>query len=171
MKLKLLLLTTILSLTACQPDDSQNAENDQAQKTEQLQDEANRQLGMPDIVNFQERRMAKQILELRDTTISTHTYLVNQMKGCLVYMGNSIGYGLPYAVQYTNPQRIAKFTETPEHGNVTLPQADPNGLYMPAEAHGTWVMMYDANTKKTTPVYIEPDVIVSPFRLTTQECK
>ena len=131
MKLKLLLLTTILSLTACQPDDSQNAENDQAQKTEQLQDEANRQLGMPDIVNFQERRMAKQILELRDTTISTHTYLVNQMKGCLVYMGNSIGYGLPYAVQYTNPQRIAKFTETPEHGNVTLPQADPNGLYMP----------------------------------------
>ena len=168
MKLKLLLLTTVLSLTACQPANSQNAEKDQAQKTEQLQAEANRQLGMPDIVNFQERRMAKQILELRDKTISTHTYLVNQMKGCLVYLGNSVGYGLPYSVQYTNPQKVVR---DGENAWGAIPQADPNGLYMPADAHGTWVMMYNADTKTTTPVYIEPDVIVSPFRLTTQECK
>lgn len=166
MKLKAILLSTVfLALAGC--DDPNNAERDQAIKTDQLQAEANRQLGMPAIVNFQERRMAKQILELRDQTISTNTYIINQFKGCLVFVGTSVGYGLPYSVQYTNPQHY-----TYAHGAYQImPQADPNGLYMPADAHGTWVMMYNAGDKKTTPVYIEPDVIVSPYRLTAQECK
>lgn len=170
MKFRTLMIVLLLAftLTSCKMPPS-SAESDQKEKTEALQAEANRQLGMPAIVNFQERRMAKQILELRDQTIGTHTYIVNQMRGCLVYLGASIGYGLPYAVQYTNPQKTIEGQTQGEF--TTIPQADPNGLYMPPDAHGTWVMMYNEDDKKTTPVYIEPDVIVSPFRLTTQECK
>jgi hypothetical protein len=147
------------------------ADVEQAQKTKQLNEEANRQLGMPAIINFQEKRMMKQLYELRDTEISTQTYIVNSMKGCLVYLGQSVGYGLPYATQYSNPQRIMAYNETPEHGNTLIPQSEPNGLFMPVDAHGTWVMMFNPDKKEVEPVYMEPDVIVSPFRLTNQECK
>jgi len=47
----------------------------------------------------------------------------------------------------------------------TLPQADPNGLFMPTSSSATWLMMIDPETNKPRPVYIEPEIIVSPFRL------
>jgi hypothetical protein len=48
-----------------------------------------------------------------------------------------------------------------------LPQADPNGLFSPASAEGTWILMKDPNGKEVKPVYIEPRIIVSPFKLKT----
>jgi hypothetical protein len=51
-------------------------------------------------------------------------------------------------------------------GNVTLPQPEPNGLFMPAAADGTWVMCLDPKDKAVKPVFVEPRVIVSPFPLT-----
>jgi len=73
----------------------------------------------------------------------------------------SIGYGLPYATQYTNPQKPVYEV----HGNITLPQADPNGLYSPAGADGTWVLCVDHKDGKAKPVFIEPRIIVSPMPL------
>lgn len=89
--------------------------------------------------------------------------------GCLVYLGASIGYGMPYATQFSNPQKVV-YEGGYQQSFGTLPQAEPNGLYMPPDAHGTWIMLYNAETKQADPVYVEPDVIVSPFRLTAQEC-
>ena len=166
MKKLLLTACAVLSLTACNIEAS--AEKEQARATEALTAEANRQIGMPDIINFQERRLAKQILEMRDTEIATHSYIKNDMRGCLVYLGASIGFGLPYAVQFTNPQ-VSDY-----HGNGgshALPQADPNGLYMPDSLTATWVLLFDPNTKKTAPVYVESELTVSPFRLKHIECK
>jgi hypothetical protein len=81
--------------------------------------------------------------------------------GKLTYMGETIGYPLPYATQYTNPQKI----ERPYSGvYVTLPQADPNGLFSPASAEGTWVLMKNPNGKDVTPVYVEPRVVTSTFK-------
>jgi hypothetical protein len=54
---------------------------------------------------------------------------------------------------------------------MALPQADPNGLFSPASAEGTWVLLKDPNGKETRPVYIEPRIIVSPFKLNTDEKK
>lgn len=164
------LLSVFLCLTAESCDTPQpTAEQKQTAKTTQSLNEADRQLGMPAIINFQEKRMMKELYEKRDTKLATHSYIVNQMKGCLVYLGASIGYGMPYATQYSNPQRTV-FEGGLQRGFGSLPQAEPNGLYMPSDAHGTWVMLYNAETKQADPVYIEPDVIVSPFRLTKQEC-
>jgi len=93
----------------------------------------------------------------------TYTYIVPEMTGKPVFLCNSIGYGIPAATQYTNPQKIAAAQH--QTGYAVLPQADPNGLFSPASAEGTWVMCKDPNGDKVRPVYIEPRVIVSPFEL------
>jgi len=46
-----------------------------------------------------------------------------------------------------------------------MPQADPNGLFMPEGLSATWVMLWDENTEEFRPVYFEPVIIVSPFIL------
>jgi hypothetical protein len=100
----------------------------------------------------------KQIIELRDTKVSTITY-IRDMNGNLHKVCNSIGFGIPYATQYTNPQKR-------EYNGIVLPQADPNGLFSPASAEGTWVLC--SNPKKPSevaPVYIEDRITVSPFEL------
>ena len=102
---------------------------------------------MPAITNFAEKRMMKDILELRDKMQPTYTYLVGA-NNQLTLLCNSVGYGLPYATQYTNPNL-----------------ADPNGLYTPASADGTWVLCLNPKTKAVEPQYIEPRVIVMTYPL------
>ena len=134
-----------------------------AVQQEQMMKEANAQTGMPAIVNFQERKMMKMILELRDKeNLVCYAYIVSEMTGKLTFLGKCIGYGLPYATQYTNPM---KTYGSYQGGYEILPQADPNGLFMPASAEGTWLMLIDPLLNEARPVYIEPRIIVSPFRL------
>ncbi len=136
----------------------------EVRQQQQLSDQARQEVGMPAIVNFQEKRVLKQILELRDTKIVTVTY-TQSLDAKLHKLCDSIGYGIPYATEYTNPMRPAESFETHEQGNVTLPQADPNGLYSPASAEGTWVLCLNPATKEVAPVYVEPRIVVSPFPL------
>lgn len=138
------------------------ADKRQAKETKKRLLEANKNVGMPDIVNFTELRLARDILELRDQeSISTYTYLVS-LEGKLVFLGESIGYGLPYSVQFTNPERIYRHANG-SHG--TLPQADPNGLFMPDGLSATWILLKDPDTGEARPTYVEPSIIVSPFKL------
>jgi len=158
MKKLLLVLPLLAVLTAC--DDHPDSRRIEAAKQEELQLQAVQSVGMPAITNFAEKRMFKDILELRDRSVPTTTYLVG-MNNQLTKVCDSVGYGLPYATQYTNPQmRVSG-----QNGNVTLPQADPNGLYSPAAADGTWVLCVDHKDGKAKPVYIEPRIIVSPIAL------
>lgn len=160
------LMTAVLAcfaLSACDMA-APSATQVEARRQDQLTMQAVEQVGMPAIVNFQEKRVLKQILELRDTKISTVTYLID-LKAGLHKICDSIGYGIPYATQYTNPERIAKRGETRYSDDITLPQADPNGLYSPASADGTWVLCLDPVSKSVSPVYIEPRIVVSPFPL------
>jgi hypothetical protein len=159
MKSILTLVAVATLLTAC--DQQPTSTQIERRKQEELSMQAVTQVGMPAITNFAEKRMMKDIMELRDQNVATTTYITD-MNGKLHKICNSIGYGLPYATQYTNPQRIAYDSG---HGSVTLPQADPNGLYSPASADGTWVLCVDAKTGKAKPVFIEPRVIVSPIPL------
>lgn len=170
MKTKMLLLFTgiicFILFTAESCDDQQNSNRELGQKQEQLMQEANRQVGMPAIKNFQERKLMKMIFELRDQeNLVCYCYLANEMNGTVgQFIGKCIGYGLPYATQYTNPEvDIYSTTASSIHHN--LPQADPNGLFMPSSAEGTWVMLIDPATNEPHPVYIEPRVIISPFKL------
>jgi len=155
-----LTLGTVLGLVLVGCDVKESSTQIERRKQEELTMQAVTQVGMPAITNFAEKRMFKDILELRDRSVPTTTYLVG-MNNQLTKLCDSVGYGLPYATQYTNPQRIADYT----HGVVALPQADPNGLYSPASAEGTWVLCVDHKTGKPQPLYIEPRIIVSPFAL------
>lgn len=135
-------------------------------QTQQQQDSINnvrQQVGMPGITNFTELRMMKRLYEMRDQEVVTYSY-IQDMQGRLWHLCDSLGYGLPYSAQFSNPQRPAYAYETHEQGNITLPQAEPNGLYMPDNAEGTWVNCA-TNKGEFHPVYVEPRVIVSPFKL------
>lgn len=144
--------------------DKPDSDDIQSEQQERILAEGTSQVGMPGIRNFRERKLAKQILELRDQEgLVTYAYLWNDTRGCVTFFCDSIGYGLPYATQFSNPQKIAY-----KGGNVgvaTLPQADPNGLFSPASAEGTWVICKNPTGTETQPIYVEPRTIVSPFKM------
>ena len=150
-------------------DDEPTSDQIQARQQEQLAAEATAQTGMPAIKNFRERKMLKDILELRDqNAVVTYTYIMSEMTGKLRYFGQTIGYGIPYSTQYVNPQKIAAIAKGGSQAAdnfAILPQADPNGLFSPASSEGTWVLMKDPAGDKVLPIYIEPRIVVSPFRL------
>lgn len=151
---KVILLTTVLFVvTACQ----ETSDSVQRRQQEQMSMQAVQTIGMPAIINFQEKRTLKQILEMRDTSISTVTY-TQDMNGKLHKVCDSIGYGIPYSTQFTNPMREGM-------GHVVLPQADPNGLFSPASADATWVTCLNPETKQTGVIMVEPHIIVSPWPL------
>lgn len=173
---KIIMTAAMLALSSgfAQADSDANVNSEISMQQSRMLAEAARQVPLPSIVNFQERRMLKTIYELRDSAIATHTYIVNQMTGCLVYLGPSVGYGMPYATQYTSPTTYGRLDNPRDdfpRSYGQKPQAEPNGLFMPSEAHGTWVLMKDPEGTEVKPVYIEPDVMVVPFRLKNKECK
>lgn len=168
MKLSIVLLMILFSMLLMGASDCDSGTSDRklSQAQEQIMQEANAQVGMPAIKNFQERKLMKMIFELRDQSdLLLYAYLFSEQTGKTTYIGRCIGYGLPYATQYTNPDRALRNNETSMAGNCTIPQADPNGLFMPATADGTWLMMVNPKTGKPDVCYFEPKVIVSPFEL------
>lgn len=155
-----------LALFLCGAEDacnnSSSSDEIQRKQSETLLAEGTSQVGMPAIKNFRERKILKDILELRDQDgLVTYTYLFAEQTGKLIYLGPSVGYGIPAATQFTNPEKVIYVGQ----GGVTTPQADPNGLFSPSSAEGTWVMLKDPNSNKTRPVYLEPRIIVVPFKL------
>ena len=161
-----MLLLATFTFVAC--DQVQTSDDIQRQAQEKILAEGTAQTGMPAIKNFRERKMLKDILELRDQDgFTTYTYTFSEITGKLGFFCDSIGYGIPYATQYTNPSKIAD--QGQNYGYAILPQADPNGLFSPASAEGTWVLCKDPNPggKDVKPVYVEPRVVVSPFMLPT----
>lgn len=157
------------SITGCRySQTAPTSDMEQQIKTEQLMRESNRQIGMPAIVNNQEKKLMKQIYELRDQeNLMCYAYLFNKEKGTVgQFIGNCIGYGLPYSTQFSNPQKLGT-VEGDGYGRnpYTLPQPEPNGLFMPEGLSATWLLLIDPDTKEPRPVYIEPEIIVSPFKM------
>lgn len=167
MKTFILCILSVFVLAACKP---QLPSSDQVQREQQekILAEGTTQTGMPAIKNFRERKLLKDIIEMRDQDgLVTYTYMQAEMSGKLVFLCDSIGYGIPAATQYTAPEKIAASHH--QGGFVTLPQADPNGLFSPSSAEGTWVMCKDPNGDKVRPIYVEPRVVTSPFKLATAQ--
>ena len=151
-------------------DEDKSSDSIQQKQQETILAEGTSQVGMPAIKNFRERKLLKDVLELRDQeNFSTFTYLWSEQRGAWVFFCNSIGYGIPYATEFTSPQKDIYNGSSSVH--FAMPQADPNGLFSPSSAEGTWVMCKDPNGPTVKPVYLEPRVIVSPFELPKQEGK
>lgn len=134
---------------------------DTAQQEAQLK-QAQEQTGLPNIVNYTEKKLAKMLLELRDEQkIPTYSYISNQTG--LYFLCNSLGYGIPYATQITNPEK-REDSGYSQGWAITRPQAEPNGLFMPASAEATWTICNDGKGG-IVPVYVEAHLVVSPFKL------
>jgi hypothetical protein len=154
------LLFLFLTAESCRNGGSE-ADRVQEEQVQALASEAQRQTGMPGISNFTEKKFAKYLYELRDQVgFSTFTYIVD-FNGQLHFVCESIGYGIPYSVQYVNPEYSADRWQ----GNwLTLPQAEPNGLFMPEGLSATWILCTDGSGD-IKPIYSEPELLVSPFEL------
>jgi len=156
----LLALVLMVSFIGCFEDTS--ADGVQKKKTEKLMQQVNSQIGMPNIVNFQQKKLMKMVYELCDKEdLICYAYLKSDYTGKLTFIGKCIGFGIPFSAQYTNPNKKIKG----QYGNLAMPQADPNGLFMPTSSSATWLMMIDPKTSKARPVYIECEIVVSPFKL------
>jgi len=154
----------------CAVDDRNQADKVMADRTAELLNEAVKSVGIPAITNFRELRMAKMIYELRDKeNLVMYAYNFSEYTGMYTYIGQCIGYGLPYSVQYSNPEREAIIGDrepgTPARSWGKLPQPEPNGLFMPEGLTATWVMLIDPKDNKPKVVYMEPTLTVVPFKL------
>lgn len=156
-------------LTACFEENV--ADKREREQTARLTEQASTQVGMPAITRFTEKRNLKMLYEMRDNPkLSTTAYIVD-LNGKLHKFCDALGYGFPYATQFTNPQRDTFYgngngTGTANH--FQMPQPEPNGLFMPSGADGTWVMCLNPESKEVQPVYVEPRVVISPFLLKSE---
>jgi len=87
-------------------------------------------------------------------------FLAADWEGKLQFIGECVGYGIPYSIQYSAPTKL----EYMSGDYRTLDQSEPNGTYSPASADGTWVMMKTPNGE-VKPVMLEPKTVTSPFKL------
>lgn len=159
-----------LLVYACAPPPSSS--DVQRDRQEKMVAEGVAHVGVPAVKNFREFKILKDIIELRDQTgLVTYTYLWSDFQGKLVFFCESIGYGIPYATQFTAPETMQTYNLQKSggseryYGATRLPQSEPNGLFTPASAEGTWVMCKDPNGKDVRPTYVEPRLIVSQFKL------
>lgn len=154
-------VASVALLAGCnQPPTADQIQN---QRQEAVNQQAVMSVGMPTITNFQEKRVLKQIYEQRDAAISTTTYVID-MNAHLHKLCDSVGYTIPGGTQFTNPQHLQQaYTGS---GYIAMPQADPNGLYSPASADGSYIICKNpAKPTETGAVYSEPKLITSPFPL------
>ena len=154
-----LAVACFLPLLGCE----KTSDDIQREQQEKILMDGTSQMGMPAVKNFREKKLLKDIIELRDQAgLVTYSYFFSDYNGKFVFIGETIGYPIPYATQYTNPQKIAWTSGSHSH---VIPQADPNGLFSPASAEGTWVLMFNPQTKRAEPQYIEHRVEVFTFKL------
>jgi hypothetical protein len=112
-------------------------------------------LGLPNVAKFEEKKNMKEIFELRDQEVATVTYFLDE-NGRMHKLCDSVGFGIPYSTQYTNPQ----YESPVSHNGNLLQQPDPNGLFSPPESEATWIMCINPQTGKRAPVYSEPKLII-----------
>lgn len=138
----------------------------QQEQNDQIVAQIRAQTGMPSLPNAREYKMARMIYELRDSEdLLCYAYIVN-LHGELIFIGQCIGYGLPYSVQFSNPMTASNDPNGASGvSSLVMPQPEPNGLYMPDGLSATWIMLIDPTTGDPRPVYFEPTVVISPFPL------
>lgn len=169
MNTKFLIAAACASLLSACGTGAPSADRLEAKQTAQITAEGARAVGFPAITTFYEKRLLKEIYERRDQAdLGTFAY-VQGVDGKLTCLGRSMGYGVPYSTQFSNPMTDRYNGGDVEGGNwrrtYPMPQPEPNGLFTPEGMSATWLQLVDAENNIHV-VYVEPTIIVSPFPLT-----
>ncbi len=102
-----------------------------------------------------ERHMMIELYSARQHATTTFSVVQSEFTGHVLWSCPSIGFPLPYATQLTNPSQVVFAHHPTEHDAAgVVAQQEPNGLFTPATADGTWVPCVDEHGK-ITPVYEE----------------
>jgi hypothetical protein len=149
---------TVLGLSGC--GNRQSADEVIQHKQEQVQAEAVREVGLPNIARFTEMKRMRYLYELRDRAELTCWLYVRDLPGKLHLVGVGMGYPLPYGTQYSNPQKRTYYIN---QGWISMPQAEPNGLFMPPGAEATWAVLMTPSGPK--PYYSETRLEGFPLRI------
>ena len=175
MKKYLSLVPCVLILTAgsCNDNTSTNPAGErQPEVTRKSMDAADREVGMPNIINFAQKRLLKNAYEDMDQTTLTYVYTQN-VDGRFVCVGQALGYGVSLGTQFTAshyPQRIKVPYEDGSlpsgWGDVyEQDQPEPNGLYSPSSGEATIVDLIDPATGNAHTAVMEPRIVTVPFKL------
>lgn len=149
-------------LSGCSGDADVEAEKSYQ---ETLMQQANDEVGMPEVTEFYEKKLAKEIFEKRDDSkLVCYAYSQN-LEGKFIYVGKCMGYGLPYSTQYTNPTTIKEFGVRGGWSDIAVPQADPNGLYGADGLDATWLMMINEDSGEPYIMYCEPTIVVTEVKI------
>lgn len=149
----------LMSNSGC--DETKTSDEIQSSEQEKLAKQAYDQAGLPNVDNFTQKKQAKMIIEKCDQAgLIRYAYTKCEMTGKFRFISKCIGYGLPYATQYTNPMKV--YDSYSQGGFDIRPQADPNGLFMPGSASATWLLFVDSETGDIEPAYFEDNMNVLP---------
>lgn len=163
---RIILLIAIGSLAACAPEGTDKAADRQAGATRIAMDNADREVGMPRIANFSQRKLLKNAYEDMDQTTLTYVYS-QALDGRFVCLGQAVGYGVSLGTQFTAPQypqRVRMPGNIPDE-TALLAQPDPNGLYQPDNGAATIVNLINPQNGEAHTALVEPNVVTVPFRL------
>lgn len=153
----------LFGFVACKGPSGETASSQATEGVTQILNELYASVGIPEITNYQEYKFAKYLMELRDERITTWTYTVDE-QGRRHFVCKSVGFGLPYGVQLT-PSEVPvwkKYDSSTDHDDYTVPQAEPNGLYVPENVQATWILCKDEDEPMgVSPRYSEPSLMVS----------
>ena len=162
------LLATI-ALAGCRdfPDrQTDPASSRQAKSTSTAMDAADREVGMPRIANFAQRKLLKNAYEDMDQTTLTYVYS-QALDGKFICLGQAIGYGVSLGTQFTASQ-YPQYVRMPGGvANTTqmIDQPEPNGLYSPTSGAATIVNLIDAKTGQARTALVEPNIVTTPNKL------
>lgn len=172
MKCLILVTASILALSACGPrKDTNPAATRQANATRSSMDAADREIGMPRIANFSQRKLLKNAYEDMDQTTLVYVY-TQALDGRFVCLGQAVGYGVSLGTSFTAPT-FPQYVRTNTGGDSNLhaggiyeqAQPEPNGLYMPDSGAATIVNLVDPGSGRARTAIIEPNVVTTPNRL------
>ncbi len=153
----------------CDPKaDTPSAVQQEQEITERSQDQLMRNQPIPTFDWSLERHLLIQLYGARQRATATFSFVQSEYTGKVLWSCPSLGFPLPYATQLTNS--VQPIWDHDIHGTagVTVALPEPNGLYPPASAEGTWVMCVDAKGR-ITPRYEERRVTVTVTPMTEKD--
>lgn len=170
-KVAVALLALVLVTGACTQKPKQTSNDVDRERQEAVTGDLVNQAGIPNVKNGREIKLVNDLYEMRDQTgLVTFTYTRNDFTGKFVWFCASIGYPIPYAIQRSAPESMQTYKVTREnhaddYGVARLPQPEPNGLFSPESAEGTWVRCKNPETGEENFVYSEPKLTTLQWKL------
>ena len=152
------LAASAVALAACDVSTgSGTADRQASQQQEDIANRAQQEVGIYQPTNFTRKRLANRIGQMLDSpNLATVSY-AQGLDGRLRCIGHTIGFPLPGATQTTSPQKLVNADLGQYHGDMLVPQSEPDQLFSPQSEDATWIVL--VNSKGVAaPAYFEGHV-------------